>query len=167
MGERGLEVRGVRAGLWFGAGFAAVVWLATAPLEALAGPEAELFARVNQVRAEHQLIPLKASPQLAQVARAHAEDMARRGYLAHESPEGLNPLQRATAAGVSGFRLLAENIGSSTVSGDRVEAIVTEWMRSHDHRENVLNPAFNTAGVAVVQAPNDQTIVVELYATYQ
>jgi len=159
--------RGVRAGLWFGAGFAAVMWLATAPLEALAGPDAELFARVNQVRAEHGLIPLKGSPQLAEVARAHAEDMARRSYLAHENPEGQNPLQRAMAAGVSGFRLLAENIGSSTVSGDRIESIVSEWMRSHDHRENVLNPAFNTAGVAVVQAPGDKTIVVELYATYQ
>ncbi|MFI5315822.1 MAG: CAP domain-containing protein [Myxococcota bacterium] len=158
---------GLRAGLWFGAGFAAVVWLATAPLEALAGPEAELFARVNRERAEQQLIPLRASPELAAVARAHAEDMARRGYLAHESPEGKNPLDRVTAAGVSGFRLLAENIGQSSVGGDRVEAIVVEWMRSHDHRENVLNPAFNTAGVAVVDAPGGETIVVELYATFQ
>lgn len=160
-------MRGVRAGLWFGAGFAAVIWLATAPLEALAGPEAELFARVNAVRAEHQLIPLRASSELAAVARAHAEDMARRGYLAHENPEGKNPLDRVTAAGVTGFRLLAENIGESSVSGDRVEAIVVAWMGSHDHRENVLNPAFNTAGVAVVEAPGGKTIVVELYATFQ
>jgi len=160
-------VRGVRAGLWFGAGFAAVIWLATAPLEALAGPEAELFARVNAVRAEHQLIPLRASSELAAVARAHAEDMARRGYLAHENPEGKNPLDRVTAAGVTGFRLLAENIGESSVSGDRVEAIVVAWKGSHDHRENVLNPAFNTAGVAVVEAPVGKTIVVELYATFQ
>jgi len=159
-------VRGVRAGLWFGAGFAAVVWLTTAPLEALEGPEAELFARVNQVRAEHHLAPLRGSSELAAVARGHAEDMARRGYCAHESPEGHNALDRATAAGVSGFHLLAENIGASNVGGDRVGAIVDEWMRSHDHRENVLNPAFNTAGVAVVDAPGDRTLVVELYATY-
>ena len=91
----------------------------------------------------------------------------RRGYLAHENPEGLNPLQRTTAAGVTGFRLLAENIGASTIGGDRVQSIVDEWMRSHDHRENVLNPAFNTAGVAVVDAPGDKTIIVELYATFQ
>lgn len=160
-------MRGVRAGLWFGVGFAAVVWLATAPLEALAGPEAELFSRVNRVRAEHGLIPLKPSPELAKVALAHAQDMAQRRYLSHVTPEGLNPPQRATAAGVTGFRLLAENIGASSISGDRIESIVVEWMRSHDHRENVLNPAFNTAGVGVVEAPGNQTIVVELYATYQ
>ncbi|HTO06274.1 MAG TPA: CAP domain-containing protein [Myxococcota bacterium] len=150
----------------FAAAFTTAVWLGTAPLEALAGPEAELFARVNRVRAEHHLIPLRGSQELAQVARAHAEDMARRGYFAHESPEGHNALNRVTGAGITGFRLLAENIGASTVSGDRLDAIVEEWMRSHDHRENLLNPAFNTAGVGVVEGPDGQTLVVELYATY-
>jgi hypothetical protein len=29
-----------------------------------------------------------------------------------------------------------------------------------------LNPAFNTSGVAIVEAPNGRTLVVELYATY-
>ena len=156
----------LRAALSFGAGFAAVIWLATAPLEALAGPETELLQRVNQVRAEHKLIELAPSPDLARVARAHADDMARRGYLSHVNPEGANPLERAQAAGLAGFRLLAENIGATTVSGDRVQTIVGEWMRSHDHRENLLNPAFNTTGLAVVEAASGQTIIVELYATY-
>ncbi len=157
---------GVRAGLCFGAGFAAVIWLLVTPLEALARDESAFLARVNRLRAEHKLIELAHSPELARVARAHAEDMARRGYLAHENPEGQNPLERTQAAGVSGFRLLAENIGASTVSGDRLESIVGEWMRSHDHRENLLNPAFNTSGVAIVDAPDGRTILVELYATY-
>jgi len=159
-------VSALRPAFWFGLAFTAVIWVSTAPLEALAGSEAELFDRVNQVRAQHDLIPLRGSTELAAVARAHAQDMARRGYLAHENPEGQNPLNRVQAAGVAGFRLLAENIGSSTVGGDRVEAIVTGWMNSHDHRENVLNPAFNTAGVAVVDAPDGRTIVVELYAMF-
>jgi uncharacterized protein YkwD len=157
----------LRAGLCFGVGFGAVVWLFTAPLEALAGPDQDLFARVNEVRAQHSLIALRPSHELAEVARAHAEDMARRNYLSHENPEGKNPLERVTAAGVTGFRLLAENIGASSVAGDRIEAIVSEWLKSHDHRENLLNPAFNTAGVAVVDAPGGRTLVVELYATFQ
>jgi len=112
------------------------------------------------------LNPLHGSTQLAAVARAHAEDMARRGYFAHESPEGKNALDRATGAGLSGFQLLAENIGGSNVGGDRLDAIVGEWMRSHDHRENLLNPAFNTAGVGIVDTADGRTLVVELYATY-
>jgi uncharacterized protein YkwD len=159
-------VSALRPAFWFGVAFSAVIWLSTAPLEALAGSEAQLFDRVNQVRAQYELNPLRGSTELAAVARAHALDMAKRGYLSHESPEGQNPLERTTAAGVTGFRLLAENIGSSTVGGDRIESIVSGWMGSHDHRENVLNPAFNTAGVAVVDAPDGRTIVVELYATF-
>jgi uncharacterized protein YkwD len=157
---------GLRAGLCFNAGVAAVLWLLFAPFDARARDEGAFLARVNQVRAEHKLIELQASPELARVARAHAEDMARRGYLAHESPEGLNPLERTQAAGVAGFRLLAENIGASTIAGDRLESIVEEWLRSRDHRENLLNPAFNTSGLAIVEAPDGRTIVVELYATY-
>jgi uncharacterized protein YkwD len=157
---------GVRAGLCFNAGFAAVLWLLFAPLQASAGDEGAFLARVNQVRAEHKLIALEPSAELARVARAHAEDMARRGYLAHENPEGQNPLERTQAAGVAGFRLLAENIGASTIAGDRLESIVAEWLRSRDHRENLLNPAFNTSGLAIVEAPDGRTIVVELYATW-
>ena len=156
----------LRAAVWFGIAFCAVVWLGTAPLEALAGPEGELLESVNRVRAQHKLIELAPSQDLARVARAHAEDMARRGYLSHVNPEGENPLQRAQSAGLSGFRLFAENIGATTVAGDRVQTIVDEWMRSHDHRENVLNPAFNTSGVGVVETGSGQTIIVELYATY-
>ena len=113
-----------RAALSFGIGFAAVIWLATAPLEALAGPEGELLARVNQLRAQHKLIGLAPSQELARVARAHAEDMAQRSYLSHVNPEGQNPLQRAQAAGLSGFRLFAENIGATSVAGDRMRIIV-------------------------------------------
>lgn len=156
----------LRAAFSFAIGFCAVIWLATAPLEALAGPESELFERVNQVRTERKLIELAPSQDLARVAHAHAEDMARRSFLSHVNPEGQNPLHRAQAAGLSGFRLLAENIGASSVSGDRVAIIVSEWMNSHDHRENLLNPAFNTTGLAVVEADSGQTIIVQLYATY-
>ncbi len=156
----------LRAAFSFGLAFGAVIWLATAPLEALAGPEGELLERVNQVREKHKLIELAPSQDLARVARAHAEDMARRSYLSHVNPEGENPLQRAQAAGLSGFRLFAENIGATSVGGDRVQIIVDEWMRSRDHRENVLNPAFNTSGVGVAENGGGQTIIVELYATY-
>jgi len=156
----------MRAALSFSVAFTAVIWLATAPLEALAGPEHELLLRVNQVRAKHKLIELAPSQDLARVARAHAEDMARRSYLSHVNPEGANPLDRVQAAGLSGFRLLAENIGATSVNGDRLQIIVDEWMRSHDHRENVLNPAFNSSGVGVVESGSGQTIIVELYATY-
>ena len=94
------------------------------------------------------------------VARAHAEDMARHGYLSHTNPKGQDALARVQAARVEGFRLLAENIGASSVSGDRIASIVEEWLRSPTHRENLLNPAFNTTGVAVVKTDDGRTLSV-------
>ena len=143
-----------------------VVSSAAEPLWTLVGSEAQLFARTNEVRREHHLNALRASPALAEVALAHARDMARNGYLSHTNPEGQNPLERVRAARIEGIKLLAENIGASDVTDDRMRAIVEEWLTSPLHRENLLNPAFNTSGVAVVDAPNGRTLAVQLYATY-
>jgi hypothetical protein len=89
------------AGVLVRVAFTAVIWFGTAPLEALAGSEAQL-ARVNQVRAEHDLNPLRGSTELAAVALAHAKDMARRGYLARESrrPEPVEPRDRRRRVGL-------------------------------------------------------------------
>ena len=37
---------------------------------------------------------------------------------------------------------------------------------AEDLRAILLNPAFNSSGVGVVEAASGQTIIVELYATY-
>lgn len=150
--------------------FVAALWacftVAEKPLHALVGRESAIHDRVNLVRRQHELNPLRGSDELAAVARAHAEDMARSGYLSHVNPAGQNPLERVQSAGLSGFRLLAENIGATSKSGDRIEEIVRGWMASPIHRENLLNPAFNTSGVAIVETPDGTTIAVQLYATY-
>ena len=151
----------------FALGFGAIVCTSTDALSTLAGPEAKLVRRVNQLRIDHGLIQLRGSPTLGAVARAHADEMARHGYLSHINLVGQNPLERVQAAGVDGFRLLAENIAASGVRGDRTAVAIDEWMQSERHRENLLNPAFNTTGVAVVDAPGGRTIFVQLFATFQ
>jgi uncharacterized protein YkwD len=147
-------------------GFGLVLSAAHDSLLALAGSEAALHDRVNAVRRERNLLELRSSDALARVARAHAEEMAREGYLSHINPAGMNPLDRVRAAGIDGFRLLAENIGASSVAGDRVPVVVEHWLESPVHRENLLNPAFNTTGIAAVDTPDGRTIFVELFATF-
>jgi len=134
----------------FGVGSALWVW--TPPIQALSGPEAQLIERVNQVRTERRLIALRGSPELARVARTHALDMIRRGYVDHVNPDGESPLDRVRGAGIEGFRLLAENIAASSIRGDRLEAAVEQWLESPIHRENLLNPG--------------RTLFVQLFATF-
>jgi len=150
----------------FLAGFWIALTIAEQPLQALVSDANHLRDRVNLVRRAHELIPLRESAALAEVARLHALEMLRLGYLNHVNPAGLNPLDRVQAAGVTGFRLLAENIAETSVSREPISAVVEGWMQSPIHRENVLNPASNTTGIGVVSGPDGRTIVVQLFATF-
>jgi uncharacterized protein YkwD len=91
--------------------------------------------------------------------------LAARGYVAHESPEGDNAIDRLARRRVEGFSLAAENIGTTNRPSPASE-IVSAWLRSPIHRTNLLAPAFNATGVGVARAPDGSWIVTQLYATY-
>ena len=155
---------GLCPALAFLVGFAAAI--GAAEVAVLAGDEARLLERVNRIRDAEHLVHLVGRSDLARVAQGHALEMASHGYLSHVGVDGRNPLERTRAAGVEGFRLLAENIGSSSVRGDRLQSIVEEWMLSKVHRQNLVNPAFNATGTGIAEAPDGRTVVVQLYAAY-
>lgn len=157
-------------------GFLLGVWIALALLlpfaargaeadSELAALEHELAAGANRVRADHRRIALERRADLDRVARAHSADMATRGYLAHENPEGLNPVDRLERGGVSGFRLAAENAGQ-TNRADPVREILTGWQLSPSHRTNLLAPAFNATGVGAARAGDGTLYFVQVYVTF-
>jgi uncharacterized protein YkwD len=155
-------------------GLALAIWLSPLRIEA-SGPgqpdpglerlEAELHAQVNAARARHHLLPLTRSAQLDAVARAHCRDMAARGYVAHQSPEGSLAPDRLEQAAVSGFSLAAENIGA-TSRGQPNREIVEGWLGSPTHRSNLLAPAFNATGIGIARAPDGTLLYTQLYVTY-
>jgi len=49
--------------------------------------EAEMLLMVNEERAKEGLQPLKADPEMTEVARAHSKDMFARGFFAHVNPD--------------------------------------------------------------------------------
>jgi len=132
-----------------------------APFAAL---EAQLFGEVNAVRARHNLIPLRRTPELDRVARGHSVDMARRNYLSHDSPEGANPVDRILRGGVNGFTLAAENLGK-TNRGDPNREIVQSWLASPDHRRNLLAPPFNTTGIGIARSADGFLVYTQVYVT--
>ena len=106
----------------------------------------DIFDRVNAERAERGLAPVEWSDELAAVARGWSQAMADRGVLEHQDPRELLEREELT-----GFRGVGENIftGSGPVTSGRIHA---GWMRSDDHRGNVVNPGWNRLGVGVVCA---------------
>ncbi len=78
--------------------------------------------------------PLALNMALTVAMRAHALDMAERGYFDHYSPEGTSPTDRVQSAGYAG--VAGENIaaGYSTIDGAH-----WGWLDSIGHRRNVLS----------------------------
>jgi uncharacterized protein YkwD len=107
--------------------------------------EAELLRLVNRERTQRGLQPLKADPELTKVARGHSDDMFRRGYFSHYTPEGLDPFDRMKKDGVH-FLTGGENIAITQTLPMAHEGL----MNSPGHRANILNPAFGRLGIGIL-----------------
>jgi uncharacterized protein YkwD len=161
---------GQAGSLLFGMWMALVVLqpLGTSAQATMAAPGPELAAAlhtsVNEIRSAQGLKRLARDPVLDEVARGHAEDMATRRYLSHDTPEGLNPPARMKRAGASGYTLAGENVGT-TSRLDPNREIVGAWMESPVHRANILAPAFNVTGIGIARAADGSFYYTQLYAT--
>jgi uncharacterized protein YkwD len=86
--------------------------------------------------------PLHADARLTAAAQGHSTDMATRNYFSHITPEGQTPWDRARAAGYANPS--AENIAMGYPTPADVMA---GWMKSDEHRQNILNCASHALGV--------------------
>jgi len=107
--------------------------------------EAALFASVNAARATAGLAPVEPDPALAEVARAHSQDMFDNDFFAHISPTTGRPIDRTYKAGLRVPRLL-ENIGTA----GSAEEVHAGLMRSPGHRAAILDPRVKYVGIGVV-----------------
>lgn len=127
---------------------ATVTLLAAAPAApaarsaALSGPEQALLAEMNRVRAAHGRSPLHVDRRLQRAARAHSADMLRRDYFAHGRVAA-----RLAHYGVRARRV-GENLAWGSGSLASARAMVQAWLRSPDHRANLLRRGFTRVGVA-------------------
>jgi uncharacterized protein YkwD len=116
----------------------------------------QLFALGNQARAAQGLRALAWDPALAAAALNHCARMAAEGPISHQYAGEPDLSQRAGQAGAH-FSLIEENVAV----GPYPAAIHQAWMNSQGHRENLLNPAVNRVGVAVVMRGNSMYAVAD------
>lgn len=115
--------------------------------DATADPDNEtaMLALVNQERTSRGLPPLEMDPELRLVARAHADDMFKRGYFAHDTPEGVDPFDRMRDASIV-FGLAGENLALAPT----LDIAHNGLMNSPGHRANILKDGFNKVGIGVL-----------------
>ena len=107
--------------------------------------EARMLDLVNAERAKEGLRPLKADPDIAEVARAHGRDMFARGYFSHVTPEGKELGQRVKDGHLR-YLVAGENLAYAHT----LQSAHSGLMNSPGHRANILRPEFGRVGIAVL-----------------
>ena len=122
--------------------------LDTSPMN---GYEQAFFDATNRRRIGSGLAPLAANANLVGIARLRSQDMAAYGYFAHTSPvTGDTAFSLMDAYGVA-YGWAGENLAKNNYPDADAVAVAEESLwESAPHRENILNPNYRQAGIALV-----------------
>jgi len=112
--------------------------------------ERQLLEMANADRARAGRPPLKMDEGLVQAARAHAAEMAARRELSHQFSGEPALTQRISANSALHLNREGENVAIATTADDAHQAL----MASAPHRDNLLSPSFNVAGIGVFRKDN-------------
>jgi uncharacterized protein YkwD len=123
---------------------------------AFSGADAPAVMRdVNRERTRAGLSALALDVRLCAIAQAYAEDMSRRHYFSHVTPEGVDPFARLRRARVR-FRTAGEDLGLAE-SASRAQTLI--W-NDPPHRKVILMRAYRKLGVGTARTAQG-TILVE------
>ncbi len=128
--------------------------------------EREVIDVVNGTRASSGAPGLEAHDAMMRAAREHADELARRGVLDHEStePGRTTFAQRLAAAGAPAWTLAGENlIQLPYVAIDVADEAVTGWLGSASHRAQMLEPSYTDTGVGIARDASGNWHVVQLF----
>lgn len=139
---------------------------------------------INEEREERNLSALEWNGELAAVARAHSSYLADREenynftkniYISHTGKDGEKHSYRIDEAHIYYINGSAENVaGISAVdtyyeedeepasyynSTEIAERAVEGWMNSTGHRENILTPEFEEAGMGIATDPTETNFI--------
>lgn len=112
------------------------------------GSVLDLFGRLNEQRVDVGLGPLVWSEALSAVASAHADEMYAEGYFSHESPSSGLVADRVAQSGIQ-LRPIGENLALAADATEAHEGLVD----SPSHLENMVEPGFNSVGIAAIKGP--------------
>jgi uncharacterized protein YkwD len=115
--------------------------------------ESSIACLINAERAADGIRPVQPNGDLRQAALSHSSEMVSHGYFEHTSPAGVTFVNRIEETGYThGVRswVVGENLVWGTGLLSTPQALVTAWMNSPPHRENLLRARFREIGLAAV-----------------
>lgn len=121
-----------------------------------------LLFLTNQQREENGLAPLKINKQLSEAAEEKAKDMIESNYWSHNNPNGKSPWDFIIGSDYK-YLYAGENLAKDFANSD---GVVSAWMKSPTHRENILQDKYEEIGFAVVNgrlSGEETTLVVQMF----
>lgn len=122
----------------------------------------EVVRSTNEARIGAGLKPLAYNEKLADAARRKAANMLEENYWAHNSPSGKSPWVWFKAASYN-YLYAGENLAKDFGDTGR---LMSAWMASPTHRDNIVNGKYSEIGVAVVPGTlqgSETVLVVQLF----
>jgi uncharacterized protein YkwD len=119
--------------------------------------EKRILFLTNRERAKKTLSPLTIHKELSRSAQKHAEDMAMNNFFDHINLHGVSPsdrikntlyLQEFNDCNCNRSATVGENLAHNQQNPIRV---VKDWMRSLEHRRNILKKDYKHLGVGFVK----------------
>lgn len=113
--------------------------------------EQAAFRLLNADRAGQSAGALTADDRLHNAARAHSQDMASNNFFDHTGSNGSSAGDRITAGGYK-FASWGENIAAGQ---ETAADVITAWLKSPAHRDNMRDPSFTDVGIGLAEAKSN------------
>lgn len=124
--------------------------------------EAKLIELLNTERTNHELNALTIDPTLYFAALTKAQDMLKKGYFEHFTPENKSPWVFIRNAGYN-YAKAGENLAMDFRTA---EGVHNAWMASPAHKQNILDPDFENIGLAALKGNfngHETVMIVEMF----
>ena len=121
---------------------------------------AQVVEIVNEERRKVGLNPLAYDEQITYAATQRSYEMAEYQYFAHARPNGDSCFTVMDEYNVS-WRMVGENIASGYTTPEQV---MTGWMNSQGHKENILTSGYTKIGVGIAANSYGRLYWTQLFA---
>lgn len=129
----------------------------------LSSDEYRIHEMINAERGRKGMSELFWDENLARIARNYSRQMARESFFSHFDRDGNSVVERARQSRVDGWTKIGENLFFCEGYNDFDALAVRGWMKSPEHRRNILDRQFNTTGIGIASTRDGQIYITQVF----
>ena len=109
-----------------------------------------LLQATNNQRINDNLADLQLNAQLQKAAQTKVNDMVKRNYWSHQTPDGKSPWTFVAAQDYQ-YQKLGENLAAGFSDAT---SVIKAWLASASHRQILLDPNYSNVGFGFANSPS-------------